>query len=219
MIKLGSSGLAESLEKAFPEATVVHSSGAERITSVDNGATLVIATPGAEPFVEGGYACVLLADAYSMVAGSRLRSMEQAALRWANAVSLASREGLVIFVGLTGDVAEQAKQLDFYSMISSDYQDRVELGLPPAVRLLSVTSTSVVDLGELLKEVQDSDLANLLRRLPSEPNQLVFTYSYSDGTSVASGLSDLANKVSYRSKFRKPGQRLFRICMDDANVL
>jgi len=219
MIKLGSSGLAESLEKAFPAATVIHSSGEERITEVQHGSTLVIATTGAEPYVSGGYACVLLADAYSMVAGSRLRSLEQSALRWANAASQASKDGLVIFVGLTGDIAEQATKLDFYSMIESDYQDRLELGLPPATRLVSITSTSTADLSAFQTELQTHPVSATLRKLPSSANSLAFTYPYSEGLALAELLGSISLKVSNRSKSRKPGQRLFRICMDDSSVL
>jgi len=219
IIKLGSSGLAESLAKGFPEAQIVHSSGAEKITRVASGATLVIATNGAEPFVDGGYACVLIADAYSMVAGSRLRSLEQSALRWANAASLVSQQGLVIFVGLTGLIADQAKQFDFYSMIQADYTDRVELGLPPAQRLLSISSTSQADLNDLTAETLNSNVANYLRKLPASGNQIAFTYPYAQGNQVATTLIELSMKISNKSKFRKPGQRLFRISMDDASVL
>jgi primosomal protein N' (replication factor Y) len=219
VIKLGSSGLAESLEKAFPDANVVHSSGQERITEVDRGSTLVIATTGAEPYVHGGYACVLLADAYSMVAGSRLRSLEQAALRWANAASHAARDGLVIFVGLTGDVASQAMQLDFFSMIQADFKDRVELGLPPATRLVSITSNSAADLSDFQNEIQQSPDNSYLRKLPGSANQLVFIYPYSEGAKLSELFVSTSLKVSNRSKHRKPGQRLFRICMDDSSVL
>lgn len=218
-IKLGSSGLAEWLGKAFPGVNVVHCSGAEKITSVPAGATLVIATTGAEPEVEGGYACVLIADAYSMVAGSRLRSLEQSSLRWANAASKASSQGIVVFVGLTGEIAEQMKNLDLFAMIHADYIDRVELGLPPASRLVSITSQSSADLQALETALNQTPIASLLRKIPGSNNQIAFTYPYSDGVGVADTLVALSASVSSKSKFRKPGQRLFRISMDDASVL
>ena len=47
---------------------------------------IVVATPGAEPVAEGGYAAVVLLDTWLMLARPDLRTAEEAVRRWANAV-------------------------------------------------------------------------------------------------------------------------------------
>ena len=46
---------------------------------------IVVATPGAEPVAEGGYAAVVLLDTWLMLARPDLRTGEEAVRRWANA--------------------------------------------------------------------------------------------------------------------------------------
>jgi primosomal protein N' (replication factor Y) len=74
-IRIGSSSIAEWLAKAFPKAKVIHSSGEERLISVEEGNTLVISTPGSEPDVPGGYAAVIVADAGSILGFPSLRAL------------------------------------------------------------------------------------------------------------------------------------------------
>ena len=60
-IVLGSERTAEELGRAFPNTSVVVSGGNKVVGSIENGPALVIATPGAEPRVNGGaYGAALL---------------------------------------------------------------------------------------------------------------------------------------------------------------
>ena len=53
------------------------------------GPAIVVATPGAEPVAEGGYACVVLLDTWLMLARADLRTAEESLRRWLNAAALA----------------------------------------------------------------------------------------------------------------------------------
>jgi len=97
IIRTGSSAIVEWLKKSFPAANVVHSSAEERITKLEAGANLVIATPGSEPEISTGYQIVVLADAFSMVGAPRLRALERSLLHWANAAEKVSTNGLSSF--------------------------------------------------------------------------------------------------------------------------
>ena len=219
-IRIGSSAIAEQLRRSFPEVSVVESTGENPIVSTSASGVLVIATPGAEPDVLGGYDLVILADAAQMLGAPRLRALERAVGSWANAISLCTQDALVIFVGLSGEVAEGMKSLDFKSIVSADYRDRVGLGLPPSTRVASIYASNLVDLNNLKTSLEATELFKKLRILPSqEPLQLVLDYQYSDGTALASFLKSQTRLLTARSKSKKPGERVYRINMDDSKVI
>jgi primosomal protein N' (replication factor Y) len=209
----------EWLEKAFAKAHLVHSTGEEAISEVQRGSTLVVATPGAEPEVEGGYSLVVLADAANMLAFPRLRALEQASLYFANAISKLSSDGLAVYVGVTGSVADKIRVSDFYGIVAEDYAERKELGLPPEVRMCSVTCPNQTDLSKLQIEVKKS-LNDQIKMIDvNKENFFAFTYKYNDGNQVSRTLSELAQQLTTKSRNRKPGQRLFKIAMDDRQLI
>lgn len=218
--RLGASAIAQQMSRAFPEATVVNSNGENRITSIKGGRLLVVATPGAEPEVEGGYGVVVLADAARMVGSPRLRALEQSLAKWANAISLANQDSTVIFVGLKDTLASKMTCLDFYGSMLDDYQDRIELGLPPTTRLASITSSNSADFNRFLDSFNSHVPTEKRRILPIEqPNTLVVDYQYSFGLEMASILRELTSTLTQSSKTKKPGERVYRINMDDGKVI
>jgi primosomal protein N' (replication factor Y) len=206
--------------RSFPDANVVHSNGENRLLNVKSGPLLLVATPGAEPEVEGGYECVVIADAPSMVGSPRLRALEQSLGKWANAISLAHHSASIVFTGLKGDLAEQMKQLGFYNAVAEDFNDRKDLGLPPITRIASITSTNPTDHHRLIELVRSKlDLEKVRELGVTQENTLVLDYSYSIGSELADLLKDLTLKLSASSKSKKPGERVYRINMDDGKVI
>ncbi len=218
--RLGASAIAKQMQRSFPYATVVHSNGENRITRIKSGALLVVATPGAEPEVEGGYSCVLIADAPVMAGAPRLRALEQSLSKWANAVSLAKRDSCIVFVGLRDALAQHMRSLAFYKSVEEDYKDREDLGLPPITRLASIVSSNPVDHERLLKAFAESLSSDKVRMLGvTQPNTLVLDFPYSFGIELANTLKDLTVKLTASSKAKKPGERVYRINMDDGKVI
>ena len=219
ILRTGSASVTEWLRKALANANVIHSSAEERITRIERGPNLVIATPGSEPEVPGGYSCVVIADAYSMVGAPRLRALERSLLFWSNAVAKVAKTGLVIFVGLTGELANSIKELDFYGAMQADYKERVELGLPPTTRIVSVTSGNKTDIA-LLRDGITQAMAELIRPVPvADELALAFCFKYRDSDVVSETLRRLVTEVSARSKNKLPGERVFRVRMDDTNAI
>ena len=217
---LGASAITQQLERSFPDYTVLHSNGENRLTKLTGQSLLVVSTPGAEPEVEGGYAIVLIADAARMVGAPRLRALEQSLGRWANAVSLARAEAQAIFVGLKESLAVKMQTLDFLSAIRDDYADRVDLALPPQTRIASITSSNAEDHKRLLLEIDGLLTPGNTRTLTVEtPNTLVLDYAYGFGMELAQILSEAALKLTRSSKSKKPGERVYRINMDDSKVI
>lgn len=217
-ISLGSNALAEQLQRSFPKAAIVHSSGSERITQIEPAGTLVIATPGAEPSVAGGFKLVILADSLTMIGVPRLRGLEQACQKWANAVSKTAIDGMVVIVGLSGTLADQLRELNFDAVIRDDMLERAELGLPPSTRVLSVHAANINDLNRLREAIAEK-LEELTPIHTTVANTIVYGYAIASGSAVAAKLKTLVSSVSRKSKDKLPGQRVLFVNMDDHKVI
>jgi len=141
---LGDARTAEELGRAVPGVPVRQSSSGERvIPGVDPSPAIVVATPGAEPVAEGGYAAVLLLDTWLLLGRADLRAAEEAVRRWANAAALvrpASEGGRVLAVGEAGEPAIQALvRWDPGGFARREIDERQSAHLPPASRVATVT--------------------------------------------------------------------------------
>jgi len=217
---LGASAIAQQLERSFPDYSVLHSNGENRLTKLTGQSLLVVSTPGAEPEVEGGYSVILIADAVRMVGAPRLRALEQGVGKWANAISLANAQAQVIFVGLKESLALRMKTLDFLGAVKEDYTDRVDLALPPQTRIASIASSNSEDHNRLLTALELLLSSGNTRTLPVDAaNTLVLDYAYGFGMELAQILSSTAQQLTKSSKAKKPGERVYRINMDDSKVI
>ena len=218
--RLGASAISKQMEKAFPGFTVVHSNGETRLTHIESGPLLVIATPGAEPEVDGGYDCVVIADASYMAGSPRLRAVEQSLGKWANAISLASKGAEITLVGLKGSLAEQMRELNFHAAIKEDYAERFEIGLPPARRLASITSSNQSDHSRLVETLSKSLDHTKTRVLQIDtPSIYAVDYQYSYGLELAEILKETTVELTRTSRSKRPGERVYRVNMDDSKVI
>jgi len=219
-VRIGASAIADQLRRSFPKTTILESNGDNPLISTSASGALVVATPGSEPDVVGGYDLIVIADAAQMIGAPRLKALERAVGSWANAISLASKQSLLIFVGLSGVIADQIKELDFKSIVSGDFQDRLSLGLPPSTRVASVISNNQPDFILFKEGLEKIAIVQRLRFLPSADKlSLILDYQYSDGAELAQLLRSLANSLTAQSKHKKPGERVYRINMDDSKVI
>ena len=106
--------------------------------------SVVVATPGAEPVAEGGYACVVLLDTWLMLARTDLRTAEEALRRWLGAAALArpaAEGGRVVAVGEPSHPALQALvRWDPAGFARRELAERQSAHLPPASRLATLTA-------------------------------------------------------------------------------
>jgi primosomal protein N' (replication factor Y) len=155
-LRKGATGVmrtAEELGRAFPGKAVVTSSGDHVKADVGNAKALVVATVGAEPVAEGGYAAALLLDGDSLLRRENLRAGEDTVRRWFNAAALvrpASEGGLVVITAEDTAAVGALLRWDPAGYAQRELALRVELQLPPAVRIASVTGprTAVVHFTE-----------------------------------------------------------------------
>jgi len=136
---------AEELGRAFPSVAVRTSSGDRVLDTVTAKPAVVVATPGAEPLADGGYACVVLLDTWLMLARTDLRATEEAVRRWMNAAALARPAGAGGRVVVVGESSEQTLQAlvrwDPAGSAARELGDRESAHLPPASRVATLTGT------------------------------------------------------------------------------
>jgi primosomal protein N' (replication factor Y) len=138
----GAARTAEELGRAFPGVPVRISGGQHVLATVPAEPALVIATPGAEPVAQGGYAAALLLDGWALIGRPSLRAAEEALRRWLNAAALVRPAGPVVVLAEATLPAVQALiRWDPVTFSERELAERTELGFPPAVRMASVTGT------------------------------------------------------------------------------
>jgi primosomal protein N' (replication factor Y) len=146
---VGERRTAEELGRAFPSVPVRTSSGDRVLAEVPARPAIVVATPGAEPAVPGGYAAVVLLDTWLLLARSDLRASEEALRRWSNAAALVgsgAAPGRVLAVGNPAHPALQALvRWDHSGFVRREIEERRSAHLPPASRVATLSG----DPGEL----------------------------------------------------------------------
>jgi primosomal protein N' (replication factor Y) (superfamily II helicase) len=140
---VGARRTAEELGRAFPAATVRTSGGAEVIAHVGREPAVIVATPGAEPRAEAGYAAAVLLDGWALLGRASLRAAEEALRRWLNAAALV-RPGadggcVVVVADATLSPVQALVRWDPVTHADRELSERNELRFPPAIRLASLT--------------------------------------------------------------------------------
>lgn len=225
--RAGSTRTAAELGRAFPNARVIESTGENRMISITKGKSLVVATAGAEPYVEGGYYAVILLDAKVLLGKQNLRALEEAVRVWSNAVAKARVSASCVLVGVSGEIAKLYSLWNHKKIASSEFSSRQELSLPPAVRMGTVTAeldmvTAISNALEVLPSVVRIGPAPVVAKSGDEQWRLIFKYPYSDTQSLGKLLKLEASRVaSGRTRLSTSGRsaRAVTVKMNDAEVV
>jgi len=166
----GSRRTAEELARAFPGAPVVVSAGAATINSIPPRPALVVATPGAEPQVDGGYAAAVLLDGWVLLGRPSLAAAQETLRRWLNAAALTapgSAGGTVVLVAEAAlPVAQALIRWDPVTHAERELAEREALGFPPAVRMAAVTGSAEAVAGFLADTVLPAE-AEVIGTVPA----------------------------------------------------
>jgi primosomal protein N' (replication factor Y) len=175
-VSVGERRTAEELGRAFPGYPVRVSGrdpgGSGVLDTVDARPALVVATPGAEPRAEGGYAAALLLDGRLMLDRADLRAAEEAVRRWSSAAALVrpgSQGGTVVLVADPASPAVQAiVRGDPAGFAARELTERELLHLPPAWRVAEVSGRPD-DVADYLEHVRLPEEASVLGPVPVPP--------------------------------------------------
>ncbi len=211
---VGARRTAEELGRAFP-GVPVHTSGAgEVLSSVSGKPSLVISTPGAEPVAENGYAATLLLDAWASMDRPTLDASEEALRRWLGAAGLtrgAAEGGLVVLCGApthtTLPLVEALVRWDPEWFVARELAERVELSLPPTVRMAQLVGPRVA----VQRAVELAGLADSVERLGPLPWAAVGSAAF--GAGDGGGASGRAGEATPKI------QLLLRASLDDGPAL
>ncbi|KQU68997.1 primosome assembly protein PriA [Phycicoccus sp. Root101] len=205
---VGARRTAEELGRAFP-GVPVHTSGAGAVLErVAAAPSLVIATPGAEPVADGGYAATLLLDAWASLDRPTLDAGEEALRRWLAAGALtrgSAARGQVVLCGAPGHttlpVVEALVRWDPAWFAARELADRAALSLPPTVVMAAVSGERrAVDAA-----VQQADLADGTERLgplplPDDAVRMLLRVPLADRDALATSLTAMRAKRSARKE-------------------
>lgn len=199
---LGEARTAEELGRAFPSVRVRTSARDGVLARVDAGSAIVVATPGAEPVAEGGYAAVVLLDAWLLLARPDLRTDEEALRRWANAVGLVRPGGRAMVVADAALAPVQALvRWDMGGFAAREADSRAEAHLPPASRLATITGEpGAVDDALVLLEVPEPAEVLGPVELPDDEGRcrVVVRVPRAQGQALSRALGDLQRMRSSR---------------------
>ncbi|MFI7461582.1 primosomal protein N' [Nonomuraea sp. NPDC049646] len=168
----GARRTAEELGRAFPSVQVRTSGRDGVLASVPAARALVVATPGAEPVAEGGYAAAVLLDGWALLGRADLRAGEETLRRWMNAAALLRPSAELVVLGDAGLPSVQALlRWDPITHAERELGDRAELGFPPAVRMATLTGSASA-VRQMLDEVRLPPDAQVLGPVPVDESGL-----------------------------------------------
>lgn len=202
----------EELGRAFPGALIVRSGGDRVLAQVEPEPSIVVATTGAEPYVEGGYASALLLD--TLWPGPGLRSTEEAIarrLRGASLVRSRAAGGRVLLLDEDEAVQRVVSRFEPIPWAAEQCADRAALGLPPAARTVTLTGGREA-VGEVIAVLRETaEVRELIAE--DDPCAVVLGFAIADGRAVT---TRLAAEVASRSM---RGAEIVSVRVDDPDAL
>jgi len=164
-VVVGAGRTAEELGRAFPGINVITSAGDAVVSEVAARPALVVATPGAEPRVPGGYGAALLLDGWALLGRQDLRAAEDTLRRWMTAAALvrSRRDGGVVTVVAESSIptVQALIRWDPVGHADAELAGRTDVGLPPSVHIAAVDGTADA-VAALLDEVRLPDGTDVL---------------------------------------------------------
>lgn len=190
-VVVGARRTAEELGRAFPSVNVRTSGRDGVLAAVSDAKALVVATPGAEPVAEGGYAAAVLLDGWALLGRADLRAAEETVRRWMNAAALL-RPGaeLVVLADATLPAVQALLRWDPITHAERELADRAELGFPPAVRMATLTGAASA-VRQMLDELRLPPAAQVLGPVPvdeSGQERAMIRVARGGGAALASAL-------------------------------
>jgi primosomal protein N' (replication factor Y) len=125
---------AEEISRAFPHFPVIISAGDVIKDRIEHKPALVLATSGAQPQVEGGYAAVVILDGMRFFSHTDLRTQERARELFFETSSLISQDGIVLLViDDVHPIVSAIARWNVAPLLKRELSERSELELPPSV--------------------------------------------------------------------------------------
>ena len=222
----GASRTVTEIGKSFPGAQVIESTGDKPILEIKPGKRIVVATPGAEPKVAGGYGCVVILDANAALAKDSLRAQDIAIRNWVNAIALLSGTGTAVVSGLPQKLGQRIALWQLNDIAREELENRKELDFPPALRLASVQGEKAI-VSAVISEIDHTKYQILgpisLKSDRTDVDQrFIIKYPYSQGLNLAAEIkSAISKQTAGQTRIGSNGRtsRAIKVRMDDPEVI
>ncbi|MEV8637290.1 primosomal protein N' [Streptosporangium sp. NPDC051023] len=218
---IGARRTAEELGRAFPSVQVRTSGKDGVLAAVGATRALVVATPGAEPVAEGGYAAAVLLDGWALLSRPDLRVAEETLRRWMNAAALLRPRAELVVLADSSVLAVQALlRWDPVTHAERELAERTELRFPPAVRIATLTGSPAA-VREMLGEVALPEGTQVLGPVPLDAprgdqvrERAMVRVPQAAGAALSAALKGAAG---VRSARKTP--EVVRVCIDPLDVI
>ncbi len=199
---VGSERTAEEFGRAFPGIPVRSSTSDHILRTVDSRPAIVVATAGAAPIAQGGYAAAVLLDGNAMLSRPELSATQETFAKWNECASLVRPDGEVIVVADSEHPAVQALiRHDPAGFAHRELEQRTEVSLPPAVRLAALTGEQA-DIDEALAMLNLNSETLVRGPVPGRDNQvrMLISTDRKQGTELAAQLKAMTSARSAKHK-------------------
>ncbi|MEG2386589.1 MAG: primosomal protein N', partial [Aurantimicrobium sp.] len=200
-IAAGTERTSDEIGRAFPGVKVIVADGQHIITSVPATPAVVVATPGAEPVAEGGYAAILLLDGERLRGREAFRVDEDVLRNWSNTIALAKPDATVFINGAGLALGQTLVESAQVRWAAHELADRMQLHLPPAVRVVSISGSAemVRTTCDELPPLAGHRVLGPVGQADGSSRALVF-FEYKDGEKLATHLRAAVVTSATRSK-------------------
>lgn len=223
----GADRTAQELGRAFPNTAVISSTSDHPVTEVGEAPTLVVSTPGVEPVAETGYASALLLDGDAQLSREGLDVPRQVLARWFRAASLVRPQSRVPGESGTVVVTAEAEELtaslvrwDPVGYARRELYNRLELGLPPATRMLSLTGDQA-EAESFIGQVRLPEGISWIGPTHMEDgrHRYLLFFSYAQAEGIIGEIRRIRRTHSAQPAGRSVSSRGLRIAVDDVDSL
>ncbi|MCS4484361.1 hypothetical protein NXS08_02500 [Gleimia sp. 6138-11-ORH1] len=218
-IQLGSERTFEELGRAFPTVKIIQADAQHQITDLPaHTPCLVVATPGAEPFVVGGYTQIVVLDGEAVANRPELWALEEAMRRWIRLLGMVKTSGELTILGINDIAFAQALiRKDPVGWAKLTLAERNEVGFFPAKVMIAIDGAEetileyTTELTQSLNQIKTSTQVEILgttRRYGQDiakvfgphPTRLLLRSSWENLPALLEILSQLQTKRSLKKQ-------------------
>ena len=201
LIRKGAARLGTELGKAFPNVPVRLSTASDPF-SISNQDGIVVATPGAEPMNER-FAALVLLDGNSLIARGGLRGEELLRNHWLRLLAMTKPDAKVYLSLLSNHPISQSLITGKSErMVKNQLQERIDLHLPPAKRIVTVSGPEreILALAKQLRLEDEGLHLSAVLKGPEGTAQINIRFDHNQARELANRLFTLQR---YRASTRR----------------
>ncbi len=223
----GADRTAQELGRAFPNTAVISSTSDHPVTEVGEAPALVVSTPGVEPVAQTGYSAALLLDGDSQLSREGLDVPRQVLARWFRAASLVRPQsrtpeeaGTVVVTADAEELTAPLVRWDPVGYARRELYSRLELGLPPATRMLSLTGEQA-EAESFIAQVRLPERVSWIGPTHMEDgrHRYLLFFGYAQAEDIVGEIRRIRRTHSAQPAGRSATARGLRIAVDDLGAL